>query len=655
MCGIAGFLFRAGAYDTSTATAIARGMAKSLIHRGPDGTGEWVGDGIAMAHRRLSIIDLTAAGAQPMVSACGRFILVFNGEIYNHRELRIELEESGKDIEWRGGSDTETLIELISAFGVSRALSRISGMYAFAVWDKVKMELYLCRDRFGEKPLYYGWQGNGLRRGFIFASELKSFRKHPSFERQLNLDAANRFFERNYVPGPSSIYENILKVKPGCFVTVCALSGETRETAYYSVFDAALAYRKDSNQLNLEDLSEELLAVLEAAVKSQMVSDRRVGAFLSGGIDSSTVVALAQRVSHGSVKTFSLGFEESEFNEAHDAAQIASYLGTEHSEIYISSSDALSLIPKLSRIYCEPFADFSQIPTVLLSRFVSNSVTVAITGDAGDELFGGYSRYQMLDSLWSRSRFPSRIIRSLGRLGANLPYKSEIYRSVNRAMRVIFGHDWASMRNVDRFEWLLLSGSFQEFYYRYLSHLSGLRFMSRESFCKRISLPSIENLPRDFSGLSAVEQMMLLDFQSYLPDDLLVKVDRASMSASLETRIPFLDPRVVALAWRIPLPLKSNLGVGKIILRHLNSKLIPSALMSRKKKGFGVPIGEWLRGPLRPWADSCFNARSLQESGIINTSLVKAVWKEHLSRNANWEYFLWNVLMFQGWMDEQSA
>jgi asparagine synthase (glutamine-hydrolysing) len=653
MCGIAGFTYQPGAHDAASATAIARMMADAIKHRGPDGAGEWVGNGIALAHRRLSIIDLTEAGAQPMSSSCGRYILVFNGEIYNHIELRSQLRKEGRHIAWKGGSDTETLIELISAYDVLSALSRISGMFAFAVWDKLKMELHLCRDRFGEKPLYYGWQGAGLVRGVIFASELKCFKKHPSFERLLNQESIRKYFERNYIPAPLSIYERVFKVRPGCFVTVSIETEETIETSYYSVFDTALKGKKDTRKSNLDELSEELIVALESAISTQLISDRPVGAFLSGGVDSSTIVALMQRVSSSTVKTFTVGFEETAFNEAKDAARIASYLGTDHNEIYVSSNDALNLIPKLASIYCEPFADFSQIPTILLSKFASNSVTVALTGDAGDELFGGYSRYNMLDNLWRRSKFPRQMLSVATRLGVGLPYRPEIYRAAVKSTNFFMSNSMVSLRNFDRFEGALSATCLSEFYYRYLSHQSGLKFVKADGFGDNINYPVINDRYLDLPEFSNVEKMMLLDIENYLPDDLLVKVDRAAMSASLETRIPFLDQSVVSLAWRIPSSLKSKNGIGKIILRNINSKLIPRQFVSPKKKGFGVPIGAWLRGPLRPWADSCFNSKSMEDAGIISSSIVKVIWHQHLSGNANWEYFLWNLLMFQGWLDEQ--
>jgi asparagine synthase (glutamine-hydrolysing) len=660
MCGIAGVLGE-GSRDVSL---LAR-MGDRLAHRGPDDQGIWADPeaAIGLVNRRLAIVDLSPAGHQPVHSSNGRFVLTFNGEIYNHSDLRSELEERGAVPEggWRGHSDTETLIEAIATLGLEPTLERCVGMFAFALWDRRERRLTLVRDRFGEKPLYYGWAG----KDFVFASELKAIRTHPSFDGAIDRRALRLFAARSYIPAPLSIHRGIYKLEPGCMLELSIDSAGralvdppsaglrsdgfslSRYWSYRDLVRAGLENPIDNEDEALEALE----AALARAIRVQSIADVPVGAFLSGGIDSSTIVALYQKYSTQPVRTFTIGFEEQAFNEAHYARAIATHFGTEHHERIVTPGEARDVIPRLPRMYDEPFADSSQIPTYLVSRFAREHVTVALSGDAGDEIFGGYNRYFMTARAWARlkllpgplravaatslARVPSAAWDRLGGLvpGARLPrqFGSKAAGSL-RAM--------AGARNLD------------EAFTALLDAWAG-------DNCPVIgdeTLPSLCPFDLDV-GPDAPDslRMMYCDAVSYLPDDILCKVDRASMAASLEAHVPYLDHRVAALAARIPIRMKIEGGTGKKILRTLLYREAPKQLFERPKTGFGIPVGEWIKGPLRDWAEDLLDDRRMRLEGWLDPDPVMRRWRDHLSGRRNSTEAIWAILMFQAWVRDQRA
>ena len=645
MCGITGFVASSGAGRDQLEAMVA-----TLSHRGPDDSGVWIDDasGVALGHRRLAIVDLSPLGSQPMVSRCGRYVLSFNGEIYNHRELRAAL----GGVEWRGHSDTETLVEAIARWGLRPALQRSVGMWALALWDRHERTLSLARDRFGEKPLFYGWAG----RDFLFGSELKALRAHPRFANPVNRRAIEFLAARSYIPAPHTIFENIFKLQPGCILSAAPEAlGTPRATSpvpgraeggitieqYWSYRDVVLAGLRDpiaSEQDALAALEESLTG----AIAEQAVADVPVGAFLSGGIDSSTIVALYQKHAPGAVRTFTIGFEQAAFNEADYARDVARHLGVEHREHVVTVREAQEVIPLLPEIYDEPFADSSQLPTFLVSRFARSQVTVALSGDGGDELFGGYNRYLSLARAWAQlERLPRPLRAAAGEalgvvspgawdwLGARLPGGRQPHfgAKVQKAFRT-FG------RAEDLPE---LFGSFLDEWGGTSPVLGG-------------AAPAGFDLDLGKDAPDAV-RMMYCDAISYLPDDIMCKVDRASMAVSLETRAPFLDHRVAGVAARIPLALKIRDGRGKHILRELLYRHAPRALFERPKAGFAVPVGEWLRGPLRGWAEDLLSADRLRSDGYFDPAIVAAQWRRHLTGERDATAALWAVLMFQAWHD----
>lgn len=651
MCGIAGFLTAAGT-DSGEATLFR--MASAIGHRGPDDAGVWSDRpaGIGLAHRRLSIVDLSLAGHQPMVSPGGRHVLIFNGEIYNHLKLRAELEKAGAGYlrggGWRGHSDTETLLVGFDAWGVIGTIERTIGMFAIAVWDRYNQTLTLVRDRMGEKPLYFGWQGQGEKACFLFGSELKALRAHPEFCSVVNRDALCLFMRHNYVPAPYSIYQNIYKLPPGCSLTVSLREREPKLSAYWSLAQVAETGVASPFEGNSNQAVDKLEILLKDAVRQQMIADVPLGAFLSGGIDSSTVVALMQAQSSRPVKTFTIGFNEQGYNEAVHAKAVAKHLGTDHTELYVSPEQAMAVIPKLSFLYDEPFADSSQIPTFLVSELAKQHVTVSLSGDAGDELFCGYNRYVMSNAWWNKMQpipLALRQVVSKGLTSVSPDRWNKLTGWLPTASRYAnFGdklHKGAAV---------LDSRTLEELYLGLISHWP----YPTDIVLKGAEPPTTLTGHRpDLRGLDGVQQMMALDGLTYLPDDILAKVDRAAMGVSLESRVPFLDHRVVEFAWRIPQSMKLRDGIGKWMLREVLYRHVPKQLIDRPKMGFGVPIEHWLRGPLRDWAEDLLSEDRIKREGYLNAAPIRKKWAEHLSSHRNNQHSLWCVLMFQAWLAEQ--
>lgn len=651
MCGLVGFLGARTVDPQFLHTTLTR-MADAIVSRGPDDYGVWFDDsGIALAHRRLSILDLSPAGHQPMACHTGRYVIAFNGEIYNHLDLRSRLNVSDQSPAWRGHSDTETLLAGFVAWGIQATIERCVGMFAFAVWDRVDRVLTLGRDRLGEKPMYYGWQrahANGDA-CFLFGSELKALKAHPAFNARINRDALCLQARHNYIPAPHSIYQGIHKLLPGHLLTVSPTRREPQLQAYWSL-PAVAESGVASPFIGTDDLAvDELEALLASAVRQQMAADVPLGAFLSGGVDSSTVVALMQAQSSERVKTFSIGFNEEGYDEAVHARAVAAHLGTDHTELYVTSNQALEVIPKLPSLYCEPFSDSSQIPTYLVSQLARQKVTVSLSGDGGDELFCGYTRYTSARNMWNKAGALPRWIRDLGAAGIHMlppvgwdalsaPMKPLLPRALRSSS---VGH------KLHRFATLLSAKQIDEWY------LSRVTHWEPESILIG-GMEPLTHLRGDllpFHGLDEMQRMMALDTITYLPDDILVKVDRAAMGVSLEGRVPFLDHRVVEFSWRLPQHLKVRDGIGKWILRQVLFRHVPRTLIERPKMGFGVPIDIWLRGPLRDWAEALLDEGRLKREGYFNHVPIRAKWQEHLSGRRNWQYHLWDVLMFQSWLE----
>lgn len=644
MCGIAGVL---GLVQTDQ-SGIARKMALAMVHRGPDDAGEWVNAdaGIALSHRRLAIVDLSPAGHQPMVSSAGRYVIAFNGEIYNHLNIRADLESLGLTPNWRGHSDTETLLAAIEAWGLEATLQKSIGMFAIALWDQQTNTLTLARDRVGEKPLYYGWQGEGANRVFLFGSELKALKVHPAFSADIDRGALCLLLRHNYIPAPYSIYKGIAKLEPGRILSVSLARQEPRISTYWNALTAARTGVKHPYAGTPEDAVDALDALAKDAVRQQMMADVPLGAFLSGGIDSSAVVALMQTQSSRPVKTFTIGFNEEGYNEAVHAKAVAHHLGTDHTELYVTPEQAMDVIPRLPGLYCEPFADSSQIPTFLVSQLARQHVTVSLSGDAGDELFCGYNRYQITDSLWQKiARVPGPLRSLLARGITTLPPAAwdKLAPNIPGA-----GRHAAIGDKLHKGAGVLASTTVDDLYLGMVSHL---RNPADWVIGGQEPPTCLLGLRPDLEGLGAVERMMALDTVSYLPDDILVKVDRAGMGVSLESRVPFLDHRLIEFAWSLPLDYKLRDGKTKWPLRQVLHRYVPTALIDRPKMGFGVPLHDWLRGPLRGWAEDLLDEARLTKEGFFHPGLIKKIWLEHLSGRRNWMALLWNVLMFQAWLE----
>jgi len=643
MCGFAGFFDPRG-FDSAEAEQLARSMASRIVHRGPDDSGVWVDgkSGIALAHQRLSVLDLSPAGHQPMKSPSGRFVIVYNGEIYNHLELREQL----GGVAWRGHSDTETLLAAIDAWGVSATLEKCVGMFAFALWDRKSNTLILARDRLGEKPLYYGWQG----KVFFFGSELKALRAHPAFQCEIDRGALALFLKYNYIPAPCSVYKGVYKLLPGAFVEVRSREIELDPTIYWSA--KKWAEKGQRNLFSGDDVEagEELERLLRQAVSSQMVADVPLGAFLSGGVDSSTIVALMQAQSSRAVKTFTIGSYNSGYNEAEQAKKVARHLGTEHTELYVSPEDAMAVIPRLPKLYDEPFGDSSQIPTFLVAELASSHVTVALSGDGGDELFGGYNRHYWAPIFQRRAGLVPRPLRAALAMGL-AALNPDAWDAVFRNLEKFLPDGWRYVNPGDKLHKLagvLPARSAEEMYQGLISFWrqpEKIVAMGNDHAC----MPPVFKTQPDLNDFS--HRMMYLDLVSYLPDDILVKVDRAAMGVSLETRVPFLDHRVLEFAWQLPLSLKIRNGQGKWLLRQILYKYVPRSLVERPKMGFGFEFDDWLRGPLREWAEALLDEGRLKDEGFLNPLPVREKWNEHLTGQRNWAYHLWGVLMFQAWLE----
>ncbi len=636
MCGIAGLLGRPG----GDLAAQARAMADVLKHRGPDAGDVWADDpaGIALGHRRLSIIELSAAGAQPMVSSCGRFVVSYNGEAYNADDLRPELERAGR--KFRGHCDTEVIVEGAAVWGVEATVKRLIGMFAMALWDRQERTLYLVRDRLGIKPLYWTQTTAGA---LLFGSELKALRAFPGFRAELDRDALTSYLRFAYVPGNRSIYRGVQQLAPGAILT--ARAGKPPELqAFWNLEDIARQGQAARFNGSEEEAAAELDELLSDAVKRRMIADVPLGAFLSGGIDLSTVLALMQKSSTRPVRSFSIGFREKGFDEAKHAASVAKHLGTDHTELYVSPDHARGVIPRLPEMYDEPFADPSQIPTSLVSEMTRKHVTVALSGDGGDELFAGYNRY-------FRSEAVRRFLETVPRAARGL--MASAATALPPAAWNALG-SWAMPQFGDRLHKLagVMAGMPEDFYRLTVTHWpepekvvlggaepKGLLWDER-----------VKDLVPD-----PVERMQYFDTLTYLPDDILTKVDRASMAVSLEARVPLIDHRVVAFSWRLPPAMKARGGVGKRLLRRVLDRYVPRNLIERPKMGFGVPIDSWLRGPLKDWAETLLAEKRLGAEGVFNPAPIREKWREHLSGTRNWQYPLWTVLMFQSWKERWLA
>ena len=645
MCGFAGSLQKSNNQTADLIQQQLKIMAEALSHRGPDGEGFWFDReaGIGLCHRRLAVVDLSPAGVQPMLSNSARYVISYNGEIYNHLDLRKDLEQSGGGQPWRGHSDTETLLAAIEAWGIEATVKRAVGMFAFALWCKKTRTLTLVRDRIGEKPLYFGWQGQGQDRVFLFGSELKALRTHPAFERKVNRDALTYYLKHNNVGGTYSIYDGIQKLQPGCILTLSNDSQDLKLTPYWSAMEVALQGQRNpfiGSGIDAVDTVEDLL---KDVVRQQLMSDVPVGAFLSGGVDSSMIVALMQSQSSKPVKTFSIGFDEQSFNEAHYASAVANYLGTDHTEVYMTAKDVMEIIPSLPLLYDEPFADASQLPTFMVSKLAREHVAVSLSGDGSDEIFCGYDRYRKANQYWNLlSKLPYSLRKFAGLLitRSNPAQWNKILTSFIRDGYSGFGE------KINKYSYAMSSKLITDFYNCSMAHwhpADNLVIRNNSTHLNAREKDSNLNL------LSNIESIMMHDLLKYLPDDILTKVDRASMGVGLETRMPFLDHRVVEFAWSLPLQYKLSGYQEKWIIRQAVSRYLPSKLIERPKMGFSVPLAQWLRGPLKDWANDLLSQSNLTQNAYFEPDSVRKKWKAHLSGQANWEHQLWGILMFQLW------
>jgi asparagine synthase (glutamine-hydrolysing) len=651
VCGIAGIV---GSLPGDQLRGVGARMISTLKHRGPDDSGVWLDSaaGIAMGHQRLSIVDVSSTGHQPMISSRGRYVLTFNGEIYNHRQIRHELDSQAGILDWRGHSDTEVFLAAIEHWGVSESIAKCVGMFAFGLWDREERILHLARDRLGEKPLYFGIVAGTL----VFSSELKAFRVVPGWSGEIDRKSLAAFMRYSCVPASQSIYRNVFKLPPAGLLSIpCTNLGRLAEKAtigrvrrYWSAFDFAARASMQPTVLDDGQACEQLEKLLVDAVTAQMQADVPLGAFLSGGIDSTTVVALMQRVGSNPVKTFSIGFDDTAYNEAEHAKKIAKYLGTEHTELYVRAEDALAVIPKLPALYDEPFADASQIPTYLLSKLAKNHVTVSLSGDGGDELFGGYNRHLWIPKLTERrNRFSRAGLRLVGRL-----LESAAPFGVETLLATAIPGRFRSMQSEDKLIKLakiLSAGTTDDAYLAARSCWNNPEDIVMHATDSTILGDGSDNGMRIENS---TQRMMFLDLISYLPDDILVKLDRASMGVSLESRVPLLDHRLVEFALRLPLSMKIRDGSGKWLLRQVLYKHVPRELLERPKAGFSLPIHDWLRGPLGDWAESLLSRSALEAGSYLNADVIIKRWNEHKARKRNWQHQLWCVLMFQAWLTD---
>lgn len=624
--------------------AVLRRMTDVIRHRGPDDEGAWFDPaaGVALGHRRLSILDLSPEGHQPMRSPSGRYVIVYNGEIYNFQELRRAEESHGA--RWRGHSDTEVLLAAIERLGLTAALRASVGMFALALWDRQERTLSLARDRLGEKPLYYGYQGGAL----LFGSELKALRAHPACGHELDRGAASLFLRYSYIPAPYSIYRGIQKLGPGQIARFPAANAKPDIITYWCAREAAASGLATPFTGGEGEYVEQLAGQLEATVRDQMVADVPLGAFLSGGVDSSLIVSLMQRLSDRPVRTFTIGFEEAEWDEAGHARAVARHLGTDHTELTLTPQDLLDVVPRLPTMYDEPFSDSSQVPTSLVAALARRHVTVSLSGDGGDELFGGYARYALGERLWRQVRqIPRPLRRTAGRALGLLP--APAWDRVLAPFATAMPARWRRRANG---EWLRKAASLlarDTFEHLYRDLVSHWREPERVVLGGGEPPVALTDPARWLAGAAPLSRMMYLDSVSYLPDDILVKVDRAAMAVGLESRAPLLDHRVFELAWRMPPGLRSTRGGGKLVLKRLLARHVPPTLTDRPKMGFGVPIQSWLRGPLRKWGESLLDEQQLRADGLFSPEAIRAKWCDHQAGRGDWHFLLWDVLMFQAW------
>ncbi|MFZ0845277.1 MAG: asparagine synthase (glutamine-hydrolyzing) [Pseudolabrys sp.] len=641
MCGLAGLFCPTGS-SAAELGELTSAMTKTLVHRGPDADGIWLDatSGLGLGHRRLSIVELSDAGAQPMVSANERWITVYNGELYNTEDLRKEIDKSGNAINWRGHSDTEVILEAVSIWGVVESTKRFNGIFALALWDRRDRRLWLIRDRLGVKPLYWGCLPTG---GLLFGSELRALRAHPRFDAAINMPSVAGYLRSACVPAPLTIYRNAWQVAPAHILSVSA-GEEPQLVCYWNLRDVAMAGQSNLDRRGDEEVTDELEGLLSDAVGRQMLADVPLGAFLSGGIDSSTVVALMQKQSQRPVRTFSIGFNEENFNEATHARRVAQHLGTDHTELIVEPAAAQAVIGRLPDIYDEPFADSSQIPTILVSELARRQVTVALSGDGGDECFAGYNRYHWIDRV-------ARIASAVPQAGL---------QAASKALRVLSTDAWD----------MVLSPIPQHLRPRHVGDkihkgaailaLNGADQMYRGAVAQwsdpTQAVPGIEEPAGiwDAPGIAGelpdrIARLRYFDMMHYLPNDILTKVDRASMAVALEARVPLLDHRVVEYAWRLPRSQLGSAGNGKRILRRILHRHVPAAMVERPKMGFGIPLAEWIRGPMADWAADLLSEKALQSTGFFDTAIIRARFQEHLSGRRNWQSSLWTILMFQAW------
>lgn len=643
MCGITGFW--GPGFRAEEAERILGQMTDAIRHRGPDDAGSWTDpeQGIALGHRRLSILDLSPTGHQPMASRDERYVIVFNGEIYNFAELRQRL--AGEGATFRGTSDTEVMLAAVSSWGIEAAVKAFAGQFAFALWDRQAHNLHLVRDRLGEKPLYYGWMDGTL----LFGSELKALRAHPAWRGSIDRDALTLYMRHGCVPAPYSIYEGVQKVEPASIVTV-SRGGSASSSRYWILEDVVREGMERPLSGDDSEIVDQVGRELSKAVGEQMVADVPVGAFLSGGIDSSAIVALMQAQSTRPVRTFTIGFHDGAYNEATHARAVADHLGTDHTELYITPEEARAVIPSLPMMFDEPFADSSQIPTFLVAQLARRHVTVALSGDGGDELFGGYYRYFTGDRLWRGLAPLPRWVRRLGAAVLKTPSPKSWDTIAGGVQSALPGLERTPRigERIHKLATVAAARNGPEFYRAMISY-----WQEPDQVVLGGHEP-LSVLTRDralVESLSTIEQMMYFDARSYLPDDILAKVDRATMAVSLESRAPLLDHRVVELGWRVPMSMKVRGGVGKIALRELLYRHVPKAMVERPKMGFSVPISDWLRGPLSEWAGDLLSERRIRDAGFFEPRIIGRAWEEHRSGSRNWEEPLWAALMFEAWRE----
>ena len=646
MCGLAGFFAPHNSRPADDLAGMVSRMTDAIVHRGPDDAGVWIdaGSGVGLGHRRLSILDLSPLGHQPMASADQRFVMVFNGEVYNFQALRSELEAKGH--KFRGHSDTEIMLAAFVEWGVDEATRKFNGMFAFALWDRQERVLHLGRDRLGEKPLYYGWAGSTL----VFASELKALRRHPEFRAEIDRRALTGLLRFGYIPEPLSIYQGISKLPPASLVTWDGSGSRPRPRLYWDlrqVIENGLDHPVTGSDA---EVTEQFEALLKQAVGMRMIADVPLGAFLSGGVDSSLTVAMMQAQSSRPVRTFTIGFHEEQYNEAQHAKEVARHLGTDHTEFYVTPQDALNVIPRLPALYDEPFADLSQIPTYLVCAMARRHVTVALSGDAGDELFAGYERYSWGRSIYKKFSWMPQFLRRAGAAAVTaIPAAA-----LNALSRLVLPRRMKHVPAGDKLHKLaevVRSPGLESLYLNLMSQWKNPSDVVIGGEEADTPLTNKSGWPRveDFT-----HRMMQLDMETYLPGDILTKVDRAAMGVSLETRVPLLDTDLVEFAWRVPFSMKVRDGRGKWLMRQVLYKHVPQHLIDRPKRGFGVPMEHWLRGKLRDWAGSLLDESRLKREGFFEPHSVTQKWQEHQSGTRNWHFYLWDVLMFQAWLESQT-